>query len=71
MAKRAPTSSKKVGKNKEHRGITMRVEVGDLVRVFGKPALVLVIKSRYDGFCRVMLPDGTIKQVSKQGLVKL
>jgi len=51
----------------------MKVEAGDLVRVYGEPAIVLVLytESRYDGFCRVMLPDGTIKLVNKQGLVKL
>jgi hypothetical protein len=47
------------------------MKVGDLVMVHGEPALILLAESRYDGFCRVMLPDGTIKLVNKQGLVKI
>jgi len=45
------------------------MKVGDLVRVHGEPAIVLEISSRYDGFCRVMMPDGIKKLVSKQGLI--
>ena len=47
------------------------MKVGDLVMVHGEPALILLTESRYDGFCRVMLLDGTIKLINKQGLIKI
>ena len=40
------------------------MQVGDLVMVHGEPALIILAESRYDGFCRVMLPDGTIAFVT-------